>query len=52
MQWVVTVAYETGLNLFKRFFHMPDAKGLDTLQNSVWRILKENGAITIVEEPS
>jgi hypothetical protein len=48
-QWVISVNYDAGLNLFRRFFHKPDAQALARLRDQIWRILESDSAITIVD---
>jgi hypothetical protein len=50
-QWVVTVVYDPGLNLVKRFFHKPNAHAFAKLRDGIWEALRTNPAIKIVEEP-
>ena len=47
-QWVVSVTYDPGLNLFKRLFHRPDPQAFAKLRDEVWRILKSDAGIKIM----
>ena len=46
-EWVVSVSYDPGLNLFKRLFHNPDARGFAQLRDCIWQILKSNSGIKV-----
>jgi hypothetical protein len=48
VEWVVTVAYDPGLNLVKRLFQRPDAQAFAQLRDRVWKTLRSNRAIKIV----
>ena len=48
-QWVVSVDYDAGLNVFKRLFHKPDQQAFTVLRDRLWHTLKSNPAIRIVE---
>jgi len=50
-QWVITVAYDPGLNVIKRLVHRPDARAFAELRDRVWEVLRTNSAIRIVEMP-
>ncbi|HYL83777.1 MAG TPA: hypothetical protein VE263_06060 [Candidatus Angelobacter sp.] len=47
-QWVVSVAYDAGLNLFKRLFHKPDLQAMGQIQDRVRQILASNSAIRMI----
>ena len=47
-QWVVSVTYDPGLNLAKRFFHKPDQQALGQLRDRIRQILTSNSAIKTV----
>jgi hypothetical protein len=48
-QWIVTVIYDPGLNLFKRLFHNPDPRAFSKLRDQIWTVLKSNARIKIAE---
>src|SRR5712671_4899420 len=48
-EWVVSVEYDAGLNVFKRLFHKPDPGAFAVLRNQLWRIFESNPEIKIVE---
>jgi hypothetical protein len=50
-QWVVSVNYDPGLNLIKRFFHRPDRQALEQLRDRVRQAVTSNAAIRIVPAP-
>jgi len=50
-QWVVSVAYDPGLNLIKRLFHKPDIIAFEQLRDRIWQVLKSNSAIRMTETP-
>ena len=47
-QWVVSIAHETGVNLFKRFFCKPDLSAMDSLSECTRRELESKDGIKIV----
>jgi hypothetical protein len=48
-QWVVTVAYDPGLNLLKRMFHRPRLDAFSTLRDQVWRSISAAPDIRLLE---
>ena len=48
VQWVVSVTYDPGLNLAKRFFHKPDQQAIGQLRDRIRQILTSNSAIKTV----
>jgi hypothetical protein len=48
-QWVVTVAYDPGLNLIKRLFHKPNPQVFGQLRHRIWEALKSQQGIKIIE---
>ena len=48
-QWVISVTYDSGLNLARRLFHKPNREALEQLRNRVRRILAANDAIRTVK---
>jgi hypothetical protein len=48
-EWVVSVAYDPGLNLIKRLFHKPDAAALARLRSRVWQTLRTTPGIRVLE---
>lgn len=48
-QWVVTVAYDPGLNLVKRMFHRPDVDAFSTLRDRVWTSITGTPDIKMIE---
>jgi hypothetical protein len=52
VQWVVSVNYDTGLNLVKRVFHKPDREALKQLRDSIRQVLTSNIALKVVPPPN
>jgi len=50
-QWVISVNYDSGLNLLKRLFHKPDPQALEKLRELVVRAVTSNTAIKTVPAP-
>jgi hypothetical protein len=48
-QWVISVAYDPGLNLFLRFFHNPNAQAFAQLRDRIWHIIRSTESIRTVE---
>jgi len=51
-QWVVTVIYDPGLNVFKRLFHKPDPVAFGQLRDGIWAVLQSNAGIKVIENLS
>lgn len=49
-QWVVSVAYDPGLNLVRRLFHRPDPGGLTQVREAVWRALRTADGICVLDD--
>jgi len=49
-QWVVSVAYDPGLNLFRRLFHRPDPGGLTQMREAVWGALRTADGIRVLDD--
>jgi hypothetical protein len=49
-EWVVSVAYDPGLNLLKRLFHRHDPETLVRLRDRVWQVLRSAPGIRVLEE--
>jgi hypothetical protein len=47
-QWIISAAYDPGLNLAKRLFHKPDQQVLGQLRDRIRQILTSNSAIKMV----
>ena len=47
-QWVISVAYDPGLNLAKRLFHKPDRQSLEQLRERTRQVLESNEAIKLL----
>jgi hypothetical protein len=47
-QWVISVAYDPGLNLIKRLFHKPDRRALGLLRDRIRQVLASNRGIKMV----
>ncbi len=47
-EWVVSVAYDPGLNLLKRLFHKPDAPARDRLRRRVREVLGSTTGIRVL----
>ena len=50
-EWVVSVVYDPGLNLWKRLFHRPDQQAFMALRDRVWKVLKSNHALELTPFP-
>jgi hypothetical protein len=48
-EWVVTVAYDPGLNIVKRLFHRPSGSSFAALRDQVWSALRSNPDIEVSE---
>jgi hypothetical protein len=48
-EWVVSVGYDPGLNLLRRLFHKPGARGLAQLRSRVWQALRTTPGIRVLE---
>jgi hypothetical protein len=48
-QWVVSVAYDPGLNILKRLFHTPDRGLFNLVRDRVWDVLKSTDDIKIID---
>ncbi len=48
-EWVVSVGYDPGLNLFKRLFHKPDTAILDRLRARVWQVLRSTPGMHLLD---
>jgi hypothetical protein len=48
-QWVVSLARDTGLNIFKRLFGKPDSSAMSTLRDRIWRALEATEDIKIIQ---
>jgi hypothetical protein len=51
-EWVVSVACDPGLNLFKRLFHKPDPAALARLRARVWHLLGSTPGIRVLADES
>lgn len=49
-QWVVSVAYDPGLNLLKRLFHRPDVQALARLRTRVRQVLRSTPGIRVLDD--
>ena len=49
-QWVVSVSNDAGSGLIRRIFHKPDAAAFSRLRDQVWRILKSDDEISMVDD--
>ena len=47
-QWVVSITYDAGLNLFKRLFHKPNVEAFSQLRDQVWQSLKSKSGIKVI----
>jgi hypothetical protein len=48
-QWVLSVAYDPGLNLVKRMFHRPNVVAFSTLRDHIWRTINRASDIKLIE---
>jgi hypothetical protein len=51
-QWVISVTYDPGLNLMKRFFHKPDPRTRKYLLDQIKRAVSSNTGFKEVPAPS
>src|SRR5262249_55967132 len=49
-QWVVCIAHDTGLNLFKKLFSKPDLSAMETLRARIRRELENQEGIGVIQE--
>lgn len=49
-RWVVSADCDPGLNPVKRLFRKPDRRALDGLRDAVWRAIRSNSGIRVIEE--
>lgn len=49
-EWVVSVSYDPGLNVFKRLFHRPDAQALARLRSRVRQVLSSTTGIRVLTD--
>ncbi len=49
-QWVLSIAHDTGLNVFKKMFSKPDLSAMETLRARIRRELETKDGITIVQD--
>ena len=49
VQWVVSIAHDTGLNVFKKLFSKPDLSAITTLRARIRRELESTHGIKIVQ---
>jgi hypothetical protein len=49
-EWVVSVGYDPGLNLFKRLFHKPDAEALARVRGRIWQVLGSTPGIRVLSD--
>ncbi len=47
-QWVVSISYDAGLNLWQRLFHKPDANAFSAVRDRVFAALKSTEGIKVV----
>jgi len=45
-EWGIAIAYDPGLNVFKRLFHKPDRRSFDLLRTQILRALRSEPAIS------
>ncbi len=48
-QWVISVTYDTGLNLFLRWFHKPNAQAFTQLRDRIWQKISSNSSIRTIQ---
>jgi len=48
-EWVISVAYDPGVNLAKRLFHKPDQQALRQLRERITQVLASHDAIKVVQ---
>ena len=49
-EWVVSVAYDPGLNVIRRLFHKPNRDALARLRNRVWQVLGSTPGISVLAD--
>jgi hypothetical protein len=47
-EFVISVAYDPGLNVVRRIFHKPDRQTLERLRDIVWQIIGSSSGIKII----
>ena len=47
-EWIVSVAYDPGLNVWKRLFHRPDERAFLVLRDAIWQAVKSNKDINVI----
>ncbi len=48
-EWVVSIGYDAGLNLWKRLFHKPDAAAAARLRGRVRQVLGSTAGIRVID---
>lgn len=41
-EWVVSIDYDPGLNIFQRLFHRPNAQAFSQLRDAIWLVIRSN----------
>ncbi len=49
-QWVVSIAYDAGLNLLRRFLHKPDITTFSVVRDRVFAALKSTDGISVIQQ--
>jgi len=48
-QWVISVDYSAGVNVFRRFFHRSHQQALTLLRDKIWQSVRSSPEIRIIE---
>ena len=48
-EWVISIDYDPGLNIFKCLFRKADATAFHMLRDKIWQSLKLNGGISVLQ---
>jgi hypothetical protein len=51
-EWVISVAYDPGLNFLKRLFHKVNASAFSQLRDQVWKSIRSSADIKFIEQLS
>jgi hypothetical protein len=49
-EWVVSVAYDPGLNLLKRLFHKPDPEAIAVVRRRIWQVLDSTPGLRVLND--
>jgi hypothetical protein len=49
-EWVVSLNYDPGLNIVKRFFHKPNLMAFNEVRDLIWSTIKSTPAIKVYDD--